>query len=294
MSNVDSTEQWNPLNSWCENGCCYLAGWQEPDLGDGGQTYAGLLAIYGSAPVFCDEPAEGFVQIYILMDERFQPRYVGQTKHPRRRYFHHMNTAHKMVTHKDKWIMSVVRGGHLPQMVPWFGPVPESEWESAERKAIAFLRTAYKLTNATDGGPGQIKPEDNQRGLANSLAVRRGRPLADTHKALVSQGLAEFYASEDGQVERGRRAERAKGVEKSPELLARMSEIHRSPELLQLHIDVNAGEANHQAKLTQADVDEIRRRFAEGATAKALAREYGMGETQMGRIRHGRSWKVRE
>jgi hypothetical protein len=51
------------------------------------------------------------------------------------------------------------------------------------------------------------------------------------------------------------------------------------------------GELNANAKLTVADVIEIRRIYSIGfATQKQLARRYGVGQTHIGRIVRGESW----
>lgn len=51
------------------------------------------------------------------------------------------------------------------------------------------------------------------------------------------------------------------------------------------------GESHHKAKLTEQDVREIRRRSDEGASAAALARSFGIGQSQAARIAHRESWR---
>jgi hypothetical protein len=52
------------------------------------------------------------------------------------------------------------------------------------------------------------------------------------------------------------------------------------------------GERNHQSKLTEDQVREIRRRYSEGGiTQKALAAEYGVTQTCVGGITRGKGWK---
>lgn len=50
------------------------------------------------------------------------------------------------------------------------------------------------------------------------------------------------------------------------------------------------GEASATARLTEVDVRAIRRRQAAGETMNALAREYGVGKSQIGRIVSGEKW----
>jgi hypothetical protein len=50
------------------------------------------------------------------------------------------------------------------------------------------------------------------------------------------------------------------------------------------------GERNGRAKLTPADVQRIRDTKKEYGALKALMAEYGLGRTQIGRIRRGEQW----
>lgn len=50
------------------------------------------------------------------------------------------------------------------------------------------------------------------------------------------------------------------------------------------------GERNNSAKLTAADVIEIRRCLRAGQTGASLAREYRMSEAHIAAIKHGRKW----
>lgn len=52
-----------------------------------------------------------------------------------------------------------------------------------------------------------------------------------------------------------------------------------------------SGETNHAAKLTEPQVLEIRRRFAQGEQQAALAKEYGVTQTHMRRVLHGENWR---
>ncbi len=50
------------------------------------------------------------------------------------------------------------------------------------------------------------------------------------------------------------------------------------------------GERNGSSKLTQAEVVTIRERYAAGETRKALALEYGLAVSSVGRIVTGQKW----
>ena len=60
-----------------------------------------------------------------------------------------------------------------------------------------------------------------------------------------------------------------------------------------LHGTHNAGERNGRAKLTVAQVREIRRRYAtEAVTQTALAREYGVHSSMVSEIVNGIRWST--
>jgi hypothetical protein len=51
------------------------------------------------------------------------------------------------------------------------------------------------------------------------------------------------------------------------------------------------GEKHHLAKLSEADVMEIRRRASLGETGTALGKEFGIGQQQASRLIKGKSWE---
>ncbi len=53
----------------------------------------------------------------------------------------------------------------------------------------------------------------------------------------------------------------------------------------------NCGEKQGHAKLTEADVREIRRLYAGGWLQRVIAKEYGINQTAVSKICTGRNWK---
>lgn len=51
-----------------------------------------------------------------------------------------------------------------------------------------------------------------------------------------------------------------------------------------------AGEGNHNARLTASNVIDIRARLAHGAKARQIAREYGVSDSMISRIKVGKAW----
>ena len=50
------------------------------------------------------------------------------------------------------------------------------------------------------------------------------------------------------------------------------------------------GSQNYGARFTEADVLQIRERIAQGAKQRSIAKEYGVAETTISAIKHGRNW----
>ena len=57
------------------------------------------------------------------------------------------------------------------------------------------------------------------------------------------------------------------------------------------HGTANLGERNPAATLLEADVLEIRRLLAQGTAGCTLARRYGVSDTTISEIKHGRTWR---
>jgi hypothetical protein len=70
--------------------------------------------------------------------------------------------------------------------------------------------------------------------------------------------------------------------------------VQRRPEQYAKYLeDYHKGEANGHAKLTLAQVQEIRKRYAEGGcTLRSLGVEYGVHNSAIGRIVKGQLWPV--
>ena len=51
------------------------------------------------------------------------------------------------------------------------------------------------------------------------------------------------------------------------------------------------GEANGQAKLSEANIVEIKKRITAGETQRAIAFDYGVAQSQISRVKDGRTWQ---
>lgn len=67
--------------------------------------------------------------------------------------------------------------------------------------------------------------------------------------------------------------------------------IPKGPATDSIHYLANAGEANHQSKLTKTDVLKMRELMSSGVTNIEVSRMFGVSAAQTSRIRRHESWK---
>lgn len=96
--------------------------------------------------------------IYTLSNPRTgEVRYVGFTsKGARTRLKGHLDQARLKVTHKDKWILSLLSIGLVPALTVLESGSGDG-WQEAEKRWIAAFRLkGARLANGTDGGDGGV------------------------------------------------------------------------------------------------------------------------------------------
>lgn len=105
--------------------------------------------------------------IYGLADQGVI-RYVGQTKHPRRRYKAHINRCKDFEYHSCRWIRTVLAQGREPEMVVLEDNVASEDLDARE----AFWITQFdNLTNHHGGGHHVVS--DETRAKLSAAAKRQ-------------------------------------------------------------------------------------------------------------------------
>ncbi len=221
--------------------------------------------------------------IYTLADPRNGAvRYVGWSFKPTQRLCAHMSEAKRKVSHKGRWILQL--GGAKPVLkIVESGTGPG--WADAERRWIAHFRAEQApLTNLTDGGegaPGYIPSAETR---AKMSAVHRGRRNSDDAIARSAAGLrgrkqspghvAKLAAARRGRVpvaaiEAARKA--VTGRKQSPEHVARRV------------ASTSAHGPRANRRFSDQGVLDIR---ASAKSLRALAADYGVGQTVIHGIKH--------
>lgn len=111
------------------------------------------------------------VEIYGLYDpDTNELRYIGKANNAAKRLKSHIFDRH-LNRPVCRWIKSLIEQGKAPvQRV--LETVPQSEWESAERRLIAEYRKTCRLLNLADGGamPSQDKEQRKKAARASNKA----------------------------------------------------------------------------------------------------------------------------
>ncbi len=115
--------------------------------------------------------------IYVLRDpETNQVRYVGWTVNLEKRLVWHLRD--KKRTHKYYWIALLKERGLKP-IIELVYTVKDGEcWQDVERKWIAYYRNiGENLTNATDGGEGARKGNQNAKGTIRTKEFKQSQSV---------------------------------------------------------------------------------------------------------------------
>jgi len=108
--------------------------------------------------------------IYTLNDPiSGEARYVGKTVQPQVRLQQHINRSREEnITHKDRWINSLLLNGLLPKM-EIIDEVKQKDWEAYERQYILLFKSmGARLTNLTEGGEGLSGDENPMFGKTHT------------------------------------------------------------------------------------------------------------------------------
>jgi hypothetical protein len=164
-------------------------------------------------------------------------------------------------------------------------PANRVAWELVNGPMPTELRACHSCDNPPCCNPRHIWPGTDADNQADSKA--KGRTASGerhwSHQVpeKLARGDAHWTRTRPERLARGDR----NGARIHPDRVARGD---RSP--ARRHPGLFAGERNGKARLTAADVREIRRRYGDGELQVALARAFGVPQTQISRIVRGKAW----
>jgi hypothetical protein len=254
--------------------------------------------------------------IYALMEpipllDAGSVRYVGFTSGlVLKRLIGHMREARSVDpnydSHKNRWLRQLLGCGLHPSHIVLETGDDMDLWADAEKKWIAQFRAlGARLTNATDGGdgtPGRAhSPETKAKIGARTRVAQRGRKHTAGTLAKMSESAKARWAKP---AQREKLCAALRTRRKQRPYVRTPRSVHRSLSPAEKE-KLNAGRralwadpehrarmsgANHpRAKLSSAQVVEIREAAARGERHSAIARRFGVSQTQIGVIVRGKA-----
>lgn len=174
------------------------------------------------------------IYIYGLYDPRDGAlRYVGKSNKPRLRYWMHMDESGG--THKNRWIASLVRAGHRPELRILEEIAPSDDWQDRERWWIQAAReSGDDLTNHESGGLGNKRHAPETRAKMSAAATGRVmspesiEKMKRTKRERMTDATRERLrlinlGRKQPQEEKDRRAASLRGQKRTPETRALLS-----------------------------------------------------------------------
>jgi len=259
-------------------------------------------------------------------------QYVGKAKDHEERLRGHLKDWRRKQTPVAAWVGVLRRANVRPEMILLESivcSVGSGGWAAAERRWIAELRPALNLAIGGPGrvgapvsaetrkkislaGTGRVWSEETRRKvrLAQQERARRGWRMPEAARAVLRvKAVGRRHSLET----RRKLSAARRGVPKSAPHRAAIGAAHRGrtfteatlakmraakagwspPESLRTATrEMNRGAGNGRAKLTEANVVEIRSRYAAGGmTLVKLGEAYGVNASMVSRIVRRTAWR---
>ena len=213
--------------------------------------------------------------IYALVDssEVWNWRYIGRTIQPlHRRVYHHKYRATFIDKgiHKSRWIRSVLAAGNDVLGIA----LEDCDDAIRAEREVAWielaLRAGFPLCNMSDWGGTPTQPGDEVR--AKIAAALRGRTRPPhVVEAARRNGLTYVGA-------------------KNPNFGNRWNEQQRSRMSTQ-RAGTKLGETNHSARISAADVIEIRRLASAGESFRSISQQFPISPQSVSNIVNRLTWR---
>lgn len=210
---------------------------------------------------------DALICIYALRDPRDgSVRYIGKAEDPAKRFRQHLQAGQLMryQSRKNSWLKSLLTQGFEPEL-DILDRVPADRANAAECQWIDFYRDfeGDRLTNGTLGGDGGAITDPEAR--ARVRAAHVGKVISLETRAKTSASLKAHCSA--------------------PAARERLRSISNGQP------PVKTGEANHNAKLTEEIVREIRRLHMEGVSGVAIAALFEITPANVSLIVRNRAWR---
>jgi len=167
------------------------------------------------------------------------------------------------------------------------------ELDAKEKYWIDFYNSMdpEKGYNNQDGGIHYSPSVEHRRKLSESQKGEKGNMFGKHPSAETRRKMSKAHKDISPEVRQKRNEARSEALKgkKNHNFGRDFSPEHRQ-KLSESHIGIQRGENSPTAKLTEADVREIKTALANGGTCASLARNYGVNRTAISLIKHGKTW----
>ncbi len=197
--------------------------------------------------------------------------YVGSTTVGLRRRLRHHWSALNRRTHRNSHLQRAWDKYGAEVFVAEVLELDPLDVVACEQLWMDALQPAYNISRTADVASG-YRFTDEQR--ARVSAALKGKPKSAEHRANI---WATRQVTDEMREQMAANGRKGRGRPKSPEHRAKIGAQQR-------------GDGNHRAKLTEAQVRDIKTRLASGERGRHLAAEFGVAESVVSVIKHGKSW----
>lgn len=210
--------------------------------------------------------------MYVIRNTVNGKVYVGSTQRSLRRRLSHHRSALRRGSHRNGHLQAAWnRYGEAAFVAAVLELVQSADVVAREQFWIDSLQPQYNIS-PTAGSLTGYTFTDEQR--ARVSAALRGKPKSAEHRANI---WANRKVTEELRAVLTVNGRKGRGRPKSADHRTKIGSAQR-------------GSGNHMAKLTEDDVRQIRSRLANGERGRHLATEFGVAESVVSVIKHGKAW----
>lgn len=209
--------------------------------------------------------------VYVIRNTVNGKCYVGGTTVSLRRRLSHHRSSLRRNQHPNGHLQAAWNKYGESAFVPEVLEVEPADVVAAEQSWLDSLQPEYNISPTAYSLSGYVFT-DEQR--ARVSAALKGKPKSAEHRANI---WATRQVTDEMREQMASNGRKGRSRSKSPEHRAKIGAQQR-------------GDGNHRAKLTEAQVREIKTRLAAGERGRHLAAEFGVAESVVSVIKHGKSW----
>lgn len=209
--------------------------------------------------------------MYVIRNTVNGKTYVGSTTVGLRRRLRHHRSALNRGVHRNSYLQHAWDKYGEQAFIAEVLELDPLDVVACEQLWMDAMQPAYNISRTADVVSGYRFTAEQR---ARVSAALKGKPKSAEHRAHI---WATRQVTDDMRELMAANGRKGRGRPKSAEHRMKIGAAQQ-------------GSANHGAKLTEDDVRQIKRRLSEGERGRHLAAEFGVAESVVSVIKHGKSW----